>query len=276
LSSIALPGTEFTVTKQPTLPVTLSSLGSARIELCFTPRADGTHHDSLVFLSNASNAPRVSVLLGVTDKPYLTLAPALIAFGYVGYTEFRDSAFTVTNVGGMNDSILVTLDPVNIVPDTAISVSPTAFVLAAGGSQAITVHVRPRLLAAPSIYYYAQIQINSRFSTATPQILGNVTFDNVTGVSTVEGPPVQFALEQNFPNPFNPSTTIRYGLPHKTVVQLTVYNTLGQQITVLQNGEQDAGFYEVRFEGSGLSSGVYLYRMQAGSFVETRRLLLIR
>jgi hypothetical protein len=69
---------------------------------------------------------------------------------------------------------------------------------------------------------------------------------------------------------------IRYGLPQKTTVQLSVFNTLGQQVGVLVNGEQDAGYHEVRFDASGLSSGAYFYRLQAGSFIETLKLLLVR
>jgi hypothetical protein len=88
--------------------------------------------------------------------------------------------------------------------------------------------------------------------------------------------PKEFVLSQNYPNPFNPSTTIRYGLPQASKVTLTVYNMLGQQVAVLQNGEQDAGYHDVRFDASGLSSGVYFYRMTAGTYVESRKLLLIR
>lgn len=85
-----------------------------------------------------------------------------------------------------------------------------------------------------------------------------------------------FALFQNYPNPFNPATTIRYGLPNRSHVLLTVYTTLGQQVAVLQNEEQEAGYYEVRFDGSGLSSGVYFYRIEAGSYVQTRTLMVLR
>jgi hypothetical protein len=88
--------------------------------------------------------------------------------------------------------------------------------------------------------------------------------------------PTEFILEQNYPNPFNPSTTIRYGLPERSVVSLTVFNTLGQQVEVLQDEEQEAGYHEVKFDASGLSSGVYFYRLRAGDFVETKRLLLVR
>jgi predicted esterase len=98
-----------------------------------------------------------------------------------------------------------------------------------------------------------------------------------TGVSrnSTELPNV-FELAQNFPNPFNPSTTFRYGLPSRSHVTLAVFNTLGQQVAQIQNGEQEAGYHEVKFDGSGLSSGVYFYRIEAGSFLETRKLLLIR
>ena len=83
-------------------------------------------------------------------------------------------------------------------------------------------------------------------------------------------------LAQNYPNPFNPSTTIRYDLPHKSQVSLTVYNTLGQLVSQLVSGEQEAGHNEVRFDGSNLSSGVCFYRLQAGDFVSTKRMLIVK
>ena len=88
--------------------------------------------------------------------------------------------------------------------------------------------------------------------------------------------PSRVSLFQNYPNPFNPSTTIKYELPQKSHVTLTIYNTLGQLVAVLANGEQEAGYHEVKFDGSGLSSGVYFYRMQARSFVQTRKLVLTK
>ena len=101
----------------------------------------------------------------------------------------------------------------------------------------------------------------------------------VTAIAMDDGKgniPGAFLLAQNYPNPFNPSTTIRYGLPNRSHVTLTVYNTLGQQTAILQNGEQDAGYHEVQFDGKNLSSGVYFYRIQAGDFAATKRLLLLR
>jgi hypothetical protein len=88
--------------------------------------------------------------------------------------------------------------------------------------------------------------------------------------------PAAFRLEQNYPNPFNPSTTVRYGLPRKSNVQLAVFNTLGQQVATLVEGEQEAGYHEIKFGASGLASGVYFYRLKTGDFVQTRKLLLLR
>jgi len=96
--------------------------------------------------------------------------------------------------------------------------------------------------------------------------------------------PVQFALDQNYPNPFNPSTMIRYALPSTAFVSLEVFNALGQRVAVLENGEVGAGFHEVRFDGSRLSSGVYFCRMlartsdnsAARAFVDTKQLVLMK
>ncbi|HXX64053.1 MAG TPA: T9SS type A sorting domain-containing protein, partial [Bacteroidota bacterium] len=81
---------------------------------------------------------------------------------------------------------------------------------------------------------------------------------------------------QNYPNPFNPSTTIQYALPRRSQVTLSVYNTLGQLVSTLVNEEQQAGYHEVKFDGSNIASGVYLYRIQAGDFRQVRRMLVVK
>ncbi len=91
-----------------------------------------------------------------------------------------------------------------------------------------------------------------------------------------EGVPAAFELLQNYPNPFNPSTTIRYALPVQSHVTLSLYNMLGQKVEDLVGETQQAGYHEVRFEGTGLSSGVYFYQLQAGGFVEVKKLLVLR
>jgi hypothetical protein len=98
----------------------------------------------------------------------------------------------------------------------------------------------------------------------------------IIGVKPEPGAAAVYSLAQNYPNPFNPSTTIRYGIPMRSNVSLIVYNTLGQRVTTLVNEPQDAGYHEVKFDGSALASGVYFYRLRAGTYVDTKRLLLLR
>jgi len=88
--------------------------------------------------------------------------------------------------------------------------------------------------------------------------------------------PVTFCMEQNYPNPFNPATTIRYGLPRRAQVRLRVFNTLGQTIATLVEGEEVAGYHEVKFDGGNLPSGLYFYRLEAGGFIRIRTMLLLK
>jgi hypothetical protein len=87
--------------------------------------------------------------------------------------------------------------------------------------------------------------------------------------------PEEFALSQNYPNPFNPTTTIEYALPEAAAVQLVVYDLLGRQVVTLVRGAQKAGRYEVVFDASRLASGMYLYRIKAGSFVSFKMMILV-
>ena len=87
--------------------------------------------------------------------------------------------------------------------------------------------------------------------------------------------PARVMLDQNYPNPFNPVTKIRYQLPRQGHVTLKMYDLLGREVATLVDGELLAGEHEVTFDGRGLATGVYFYRLQAGKFVETKRLVLL-
>jgi hypothetical protein len=88
--------------------------------------------------------------------------------------------------------------------------------------------------------------------------------------------PGVFALEQNYPNPFNPITIINFQLPIVNFVTLKIYDILGREVTTLVSEKLSPGTYNAEWNASGFASGVYFYRLQAGDFVETKKLLLLR
>jgi uncharacterized delta-60 repeat protein len=101
--------------------------------------------------------------------------------------------------------------------------------------------------------------------------------DSPTGINQSNGEsfPTSFELQQNYPNPFNPTTTIKYSIPNSEYVTLKIYDILGREIGNLVNQREPAGNYYVNFDASNLSSGVYLYQIKAGSFIQTKKMILL-
>ncbi|RPI71044.1 MAG: T9SS C-terminal target domain-containing protein, partial [Ignavibacteriales bacterium] len=88
--------------------------------------------------------------------------------------------------------------------------------------------------------------------------------------------PAEYALYQSYPNPFNPTTTIKYAIPISEIVTIKVYDLLGSEISTLLNEYKSAGTYTLDFNGSSFASGVYFYQIEAGSFVETKKMILMK
>ena len=113
--------------------------------------------------------------------------------------------------------------------------------------------------------------------------LGKINIPSVETIILKREPvlPITFALYQNFPNPFNPITALRYDLPDQAYVTLSIYDMLGREITQLANTTQEAGHSAVQWDatdsfGKSVSAGVYLYQIQAGEFVETKKMVLLK
>ncbi len=193
-------------------------------------------------------------------------------------TPRRDTTFVVQNIGFAPDSLYVLLDYVNIPSEAAAAVSPLAFELAPGGSQEMSFSLYPQLLASGN-YYNAVVMIDSRFGYGTTHFEKVITFQ-ISGVLAVgEEPgalPKVFALGQNYPNPFNPTTVISYQLPVVSNVKLVVYDVLGREVATVMEGVQEPGYKSVEWNANGVASGVYLYRLTTGNFMQTRKLVLLR
>ena len=102
-----------------------------------------------------------------------------------------------------------------------------------------------------------------------------IAVDAASGIAAGEFP-TEFTLSQSYPNPFNPTTNIRYGLPQKAFVTLEVFTTLGQRVATLVNEDEDAGYHEVKFDASGLASGAYFYTVTAGDYHASKKLVLMK
>ncbi len=126
------------------------------------------------------------------------------------------------------------------------------------------------------------------FDTDVISVDGNIIYANgrdgfyilqndlLTTVEENEKVPLEFLLSQNYPNPFNPSTKIKYSIPYSSKVVIKIFNILGREIETLVNEEKSVGTYEINWNASTLSSGVYLYRIQAGDFAQTKKIILLK
>ncbi len=188
-----------------------------------------------------------------------------------------DSAVSVTGTVTMTDaSFMFTGTGVQVtgltMPTTVdtLAINPASSTDTVRLSQPTTITGRLRLM-------------RGVFDNRIPFTLGpnaEISFEGgtllVTSVDEASGIPTSFFVEQNYPNPFNPSTTIRYGLPREAYVTVRVYNLLGQEVAAPFAGRQHAGTHTVVVDASKLASGVYFYRVQAGSSALTRKMTVVK
>lgn len=129
-------------------------------------------------------------------------------------------------------------------------------------------------------YTFKKLAANFTVSVVVTNNLGSYDSTSwsfaITGIAELTGLPKEFALSQNFPNPFNPSTLISYSIPKSSLVTLKIYDVLGREIETLVNENKPTGNYSVQFNAAKLTSGVYFYKMQAGDFAQTKKLVLLK
>jgi N-acetylneuraminic acid mutarotase len=246
----------------------------------YVPKKDDTIHVTIrtddLMAGTSRTLPDAATML-FTRGALISVDTRMSELGPISMNTSRyDTSFSVRNIGYSADSLTVSLDPGTVVPDTAVSAFPKLFTLAPGDSQKVTFRIRPNLLSPQ--YYVAQVIVEPKSAFGPARFEKNYQFQVVvTGsVSDLAALPTVYVLDQNYPNPFNPSTTIKYELPKPVQVRLSVYDMLGREVSVLVNERREAGVHEVRFDGSGLSSGVYFYRLQAGDFVQSKRMLVLK
>jgi hypothetical protein len=153
--------------------------------------------------------------------------------------------------------------------DTSWSYSPTQQQDPTTDSYSYTI----RVTRSGNFYTFA-VDGGGNYPDTASEYFINVTTTQVEETSSET--PITYSLGQNYPNPFNPDTKIRFAIAKKSFVSLKVYDLLGREIAVLVNSEYLSGNYEVPFVGASLASGIYFYRIQAGLFTDTKKLILLK
>ena len=204
-------------------------------------------------------------------RPRIKLSPGMLDFGDVPLQQSRTRQVIISNEG---DDTLRVADIKT--PNPMFSVLTRTLVLAPGESLTDAIIATAPSAAGP-VNNAAVVASNSETGPDTIGLQMNAVLTAME-VGNGQGS-AAYSLGQNFPNPFNPSTTIGYALPDQVYVTLTVFNALGQRVADLINSRVDAGYHEVQFSAShftGLPSGLYFYRLVAGNFAQTKLFLLLR
>ena len=200
-------------------------------------------------------------------------------FSYIG--NFLPSATAVLDVqlGGLNQS---EYDQLNVTGSAKLNGTlkvylTNGFIPAAGDS--FVVLTTTSAITDSFVTFdiqsglYLSIKKNANNVTIFVDSVGTISsLENETDDRTIRS----YELSQNYPNPFNPSTTIQFALPQAAFVSLEVFNIVGERVDVLVSQELNSGQYNYTWNGLTLTSGVYFYRLQAGNFVETRKMILLK
>ena len=176
-----------------------------------------------------------------------------IVLNWATATETNNSGFEVERLQDSNIEKLKDWESIGFVPGFGTTTEPKAYSF-----------IDEDITTGTYKYRLKQIDFDGSFE-----------YSNEIEVA-VDFTPKEFVLYQNYPNPFNPKTVISYQLPVTSNVTLKVYDVLGNEVTTLVNEEKQPGVYEVEFDASSLASGMYLYKLQAGDFVQTRKMILTK
>ena len=202
--------------------------------------------------------------IGVVLPEQLTLIDTL-NYGDVNIGESSSEELTIYNPTGNN----LIIDSLNFTNYVFSSNANLPIDITANDSATIIINFQP-------------VTVENYLSRLTLYTNNGMYAQVVAGVGKspsgvfIEEPLFSFSLSQNYPNPFNPNTSIKYQIPEISFVTIKVYDVLGNEIATVVNEEKPAGSYEVEFDANELASGIYFYKIQAGSFVETKKMVLMK
>jgi len=251
--------------------------GSLVDSISFAPSNPGGDSARIIISSNGVNGPDTIVALGTgfnpsAPSPLIAVQPARVNFGNVRTGTIKDTAVTIQNLGG--DTLFISSISSN---NSHFALKSVTSGIAPGASLVDSLSFAPSNPGADS----ARIIILSNSGNGPDTVVALGTGFVPSAVEEGGSSPKSYSLEDNYPNPFNPSTNIRYSVPQESFVILKVFNILGQEVATIFSGHRDAGTYTTMFDGSHLASGVYLLRIDATAdgtkdFVQIKRMVLVK
>jgi hypothetical protein len=262
ISSIIL-GTPYFSFSQTT-PITVNGNDSIHIPVQYIPSVFGTVIDTLRITSDGGN---IKVILnGSSPYPEIVMSTSILEFGEVENNTSKQMPVKVAN----NSINQLSVD--SIYTETSyFSVDKTS---GSVDTDTITLNVSFKPITAGSFSDTLYLRNNSQTELAKVPLNGSST---TTGVAQIEkGIPTAYSLKQNYPNPFNPSTSISFGLPTTSFVSLKLFDLIGREVVTIVSEEMPAGNYTKQWNARNCPSGVYFYRLQAGTFTKTNKLLLLK
>ena len=291
-------------------PIVIPAMSTRQISLWFYFEAQGPFADTLTIASDDPTRPALKVPVTADVQDYFVVLDNEDSLSYqetgswhtsVAQAYGPSSRYAWLSEGSANQArFFATLfkpglyDVFEIVPTTVNSADKALYVIRVAGIPVDSVLMDQNagsgawsLIGRYSIPSAAEVEIlviNPGLSTAPGAVVLRADAIKLAHVQDPTGAdepragalPSSVALHQNYPNPFNPVTTIAYEIPQGAHVRLVVYDNLGREVRVLAEAQQPAGRYTVSFDASGLGSGVYFYRLQAGDIVQTRKLVVLK
>jgi hypothetical protein len=197
----------------------------------------------------------------------VAVSPESLSFGGVVVGDRAMDTVRVTNQG--TTTLVVTSVETG---GSAFVPGRTSFTIEAGESDTLSVWFQPTVVGE----YLDTLVITTDAPGGIEEVVLTGTGEPLTSVEEEETVPGSYVLEQNYPNPFNPETEIRYGVPVGGHVVIRVYTMLGEEVSTLVDEYQEPGWHTVVFGGENLSSGLYLYRLEASDFFSSRKMILLK
>ena len=283
IDSIGILVNNTDITVQNSFPIILHPISKDELILTWTPLTQQILQDTLLIYhndSNLTNPYKVSLIGDSHPNALLFFDAAIYNYGDIDVNIPRiDTTLYVHNYGTIPDSVYTSIIYQMVNPDSSLELTPAAFEIGPKDSVGITFTIYPPQINRTGFNIYKpKIVIDSRFSIGTTHFEKIMQFHLVgtTGLDEEINTPLSFNLSQNYPNPFNPSTRIQYAIDSRQFVSLKVYDILGKEVATLVNEEKSVGTYEQNWNAANLPSGVYFYHLQAGDYVETKKMVLLK